>query len=360
MDFGVCVLSKPDLCAPQAQLAEDCGFTHVWVSDTQMMAGDPYLCLGLIAQQTKRVKLGTGVAVVGTRIAPVTANSIATLNQLAPGRVILGIGTGNSAWRAMGMAPRSLRELREHVRVVRGLLRGEEVEYQYGEARRVIRFFHQDQEFMNTRTAVPIHIAANAPKAMQLAGEIGDGFITSRTNSLEGWRDAWGRVRQGAEQAGNDPATLYTTLLTTACLLRPGEGYDSARVKAEAGPWVTLALHALYERVQNPAAAPPAIRPLLSEYAAFVDRRRQRAGDRYYLELHDGHGLYLRPEEAHFVTPELVRATTMTAPPEELLERLHALAAAGVKQVAFIPPLGKFDSFVQEFSEKIIAEFSAS
>ncbi len=357
MDFGVCVLAKPDVCVPQARLAEDCGFTHVWVSDTQMMAGDPYLCLGLIAQQTKRVKLGTGVAVVGTRIAPVTANSIATLNQLAPGRVILGIGTGNSAWRAMGMAPRSLRELREYVQVVRGLLRGGEVEYRYGEERRVIRFFHQDQAFMNTRDAVPIHIAANAPKAMQLAGEIGEGFITSRTNSLEGWRDTWSRVRQGAERTGNDPATLYTTLLTTACLLRPGEGYDSPRVKTEAGPWATLALHALYERVQNPAAAPPGMRPLLTEYAAFVDRQRQRTGERYYLELHDGHGLYLRPEEAHFVTPEIVRATTMTAPPEELLERLQALAAAGVKQVAFIPPLEKFESFAQEFSEKIIAKF---
>jgi len=357
MDFGVCILAKPDQCAPQARLAEDCGFTHVWVGDTQMMAGDPYLCLGLIAQQTKRVKLGTGVAVVGTRIAPVTANAVATLNQLAPGRVILGIGTGNSAWRAMGMGPRSLRELREHVRVVRGLLRGEEVEYQYGEARRVIRFFHQDQGFVNTREAVPIHIAANAPKAMQLAGEIGEGFISSRTNSLAGWREAWGRVCQGAEQAGKDPATLYTTLLTTACLLRPGESYDSPRVKDEAGPWVTLALHALYERVQNPAAAPQAIRPLLSAYAPFVDRQRQRAGERYYLELHDGHGLYLRPEEAHFVTPEAVQATTMSAPPEELLERLRALAAAGVKQVAFIPALGTFENFVREFSEKIIAKF---
>jgi alkanesulfonate monooxygenase SsuD/methylene tetrahydromethanopterin reductase-like flavin-dependent oxidoreductase (luciferase family) len=357
MDFGVCVLAKPDVCASQARLAEDCGFTHVWVSDTQMMAADPYVCLGLIAQQTKRVKLGTGVAVIGTRIAPVTANSIATLNQLAPGRVILGIGTGNSAWRAMGMAPRPLRELREYVQVVRGLLRGGEVEYRYGEERRVVRFFHQNQEFMNTRDPVPIHVAANAPKAMQLAGEIGEGFITSRTNSLEGWRDTWSRVRQGAERVGKDPAALYTTLLTTACLLRPGEGYDSPRVKTEAGPWTTLALHALYERVQNPAAAPPAVRPLLSEYAAFVDRQRQQTGERYYLELHDGHGLYLRPEEAHFVTPEIVRATTMTAPPEELLERLRALAAAGVKQVAFIPPLGKFDSFAWEFSEKIIAKF---
>jgi alkanesulfonate monooxygenase SsuD/methylene tetrahydromethanopterin reductase-like flavin-dependent oxidoreductase (luciferase family) len=202
---------------------------------------------------------------------------------------------------------------------------------------------------------VPIHVAANAPKAMALAGEIGDGFITSRTNSLAGWQDAWSRVRQGAERVGKDPASLYTTLLTTACLLRPGESYDSPRLKAETGPWAMLAMHALYERVQNPAASPEAIRPIFAEYAAFVDQQRQRAGERYYLELHDGHGLYLRPEEARFVTPEVVRATTMTAAPEELVERLRALEAAGVKQVAFIPALGTFESFVREFAEKVMA-----
>lgn len=356
MDFGVCVLAKPGTCAQQAKLAEECGFSHVWISDTQMMAGDPYICLALAAQQTTRVKLCTGVAVIGTRIPPVTANSIATLNQLAPGRVVLGVGAGNSAWRAMGMAPRSLHELREQVRVIRGLLQGEEVDYQHGKDRRAIRFFHQEHGFLNTRDAVPIHIAANAPKAMALAGEIGDGFITSRTNSLAGWQDAWSRVSQGAIRAGKDPTMLYTTLLTTTCLLRPGESYDSPRVKAEAGPWAMLAMHALYERVQNPAATPEAIRPIFSEYAVFVDQQRHRAGERYYLELHDGHGLYLRPEEARFVTPEVVRATTMTATPEELVERLHALEAAGVKQVAWLPAMGTFKNFVREFADKVMTK----
>src|SRR5262245_17737757 len=210
---------------------------------------------------------------------------------------------------------------------------------------------------MNTRDAVPIHVAANAPKAMELVGEIGDGFITSRTTSLAGWQDTWSRVRRGAERVGKDPATLYTTLLTTACLLRPGEMYDSPRVKAEAGPVAMLAMHALYERVQNPATSPEAIRPIFAEYAAFIDQQRQRAGARYYLELHDGHGLYLRPEEARFVTPEVVRTTTMTASPEELLERLHALEDAGAKQVAFIPAMGTFETFVREFAEKVIARF---
>jgi alkanesulfonate monooxygenase SsuD/methylene tetrahydromethanopterin reductase-like flavin-dependent oxidoreductase (luciferase family) len=146
-------------------------------------------------------------------------------------------------------------------------------------------------------------------------------------------------------------------MLSSACLLRPGETYDSPRVKNEVGAWATLALHALYERVQNPSASPEAIRSIFSEYAAFIDQQRQRAGKNYYLELHDGHGLYLRPEEARFVTPEVVRATTMTASPEELRERLHALEAAGVKQVAFIPPLNGFESFVREFAEKVMAKY---
>lgn len=357
MDFGVCVLAKPQTCAQQAKLAEELGFSHVWTSDTQMMAGDPYVCLALMAQQTTRIRLGTGVSVVGTRIPPVTANSIATINQLAPGRVILGIGAGNSAWRAMGMGPRSLRDLREEVRVIRGLLRGGEVDYQHGKDRRTVRFFHQEHGFMNTCDPVAIHIAANAPQAMELAGEIGDGFITSRTNSLAGWQETWGRVSQSAVRAGKNPAALYTTLLTTACLLRPGESYDSPRIKAEAGPWSMVALHALYERVQNPSATPEMIRPIFAEYAAFIDRKREQAGARYYLELHDGHGLYLQPEEARFVTPEVVRATTMTASPEALIERIHALEATGVKQVAFLPPMGAFETFVREFSEKVAAKY---
>jgi 5,10-methylenetetrahydromethanopterin reductase len=191
---------------------------------------------------------------------------------------------------------------------------------------------------------------------MELAGEIGDGFITSRTNTVEGWRTTWSQVCHGAEQAGKDPARLYTTLLTTACLLRPGESYDSPRVKAEAGPWAMVALHALYEKVQNPAATPEPIRSLFSAYKTFLDQRLQES-KHYYLTLHDGHGLYLQPEEARFVTPEVVQTTTMTSTPEALLDRLHALAEAGVKQVAFLSPPQAFSAFVQEFSEKVIARF---
>jgi alkanesulfonate monooxygenase SsuD/methylene tetrahydromethanopterin reductase-like flavin-dependent oxidoreductase (luciferase family) len=77
--------------------------------------------------------LGTGVAIAGTRIAPVTACAIASVGALAPGRVVLGLGTGNSARRAMGMPPYRVSQLREHVRVVRGLFSGGDVDYREGE-----------------------------------------------------------------------------------------------------------------------------------------------------------------------------------------------------------------------------------
>jgi 5,10-methylenetetrahydromethanopterin reductase len=354
MDFGICVMPKPDTCAREAQLAEELGYSHVWVADTQLMAGDVFVCLALIATGTRRVKFGTGVAIAGTRIAPVTACALGSLNQLAPGRVVCGIGTGNSARRTMGLPPYTLRELREHVRVVRGLLAGGEAEYREGELRRAIHFFHQPMGFVNLRDRVPIYVAANQPKAMELAGAIGDGFITSRTNTPEGWRDVWQHVRRGAEREGRNPAELYTMLLTTAALMRPGEDYDSPRIRAAAGPWTTVALHSLYEGVTSIEQAPAPLRPIFKEYQAYMDDR-MRGDERYYLTLHDGHGLYVRPGEERFVTAELIRHTTMTSPPEQLCERIRELEKAGVKQIAFIPTHGEFDAFAREFRDRVIA-----
>lgn len=88
MDFGICVAAKVDYITH----AENLGYFHAWVADSQMIWSDCYAVLALAAEQTRRIKLGTGVSVSGTRIAPVTANSIATITRLAPGRTFLGIG----------------------------------------------------------------------------------------------------------------------------------------------------------------------------------------------------------------------------------------------------------------------------
>src|SRR5208282_1896402 len=83
----------------EVALAEKRGFTHAWLYDSQMLSSDVYVAMGLCAIKTKKIFLGTGVTNPCSRIAPMTACSIATINQLAPGRTILGIGTGNTARR---------------------------------------------------------------------------------------------------------------------------------------------------------------------------------------------------------------------------------------------------------------------
>ena len=96
MQFGVCVATKIDDWQ-MIKFAEELGYDMAWIPDSQMIWSDCYATLALAAQNTSRIRIGTGVAIPGTRIAPVTAHSIASINRIAPGRVFLGIGTGHTA-----------------------------------------------------------------------------------------------------------------------------------------------------------------------------------------------------------------------------------------------------------------------
>jgi len=96
MDFGVIFLSHVE-SYQDAAFAESKGFTHAWFGDSQMVWADVYQCMALCATKTTTIKLGTNVTNPSSRIAPVTACNFATLNVLAPGRVIMGIGTGNTS-----------------------------------------------------------------------------------------------------------------------------------------------------------------------------------------------------------------------------------------------------------------------
>ena len=104
MKFGV--LLPPKIGEWRVALqAEELGYDRLWIPDSQMIWSDCYAVLALVAEHTARISIGTGVAIAGTRVAPVTAHSIASINELAPGRVFLGLGTGHTAMRVMGMDP---------------------------------------------------------------------------------------------------------------------------------------------------------------------------------------------------------------------------------------------------------------
>src|SRR5215217_5574699 len=127
MEFGVGIPTASDSWKI-AQRAEALGFTHAWFYDTQMITADCFVAMGAAAMKTSRIRLGTGVLIPSNRIAAVTANAFATLNKLAPGRVDMGLGTGFTGRRAMGLGAMRLKDFEEYIRVMLALLREEIVE----------------------------------------------------------------------------------------------------------------------------------------------------------------------------------------------------------------------------------------
>jgi 5,10-methylenetetrahydromethanopterin reductase len=106
MDFGLICLPSVD-SRKDVAFAEASGFTHAWLGDSQMVWADVFQCLALCANDTRTIKLGTNVTNPGSRIAPMNACNFATLNVLAPGRVIMGIGTVIPRGARLGCRPRS-------------------------------------------------------------------------------------------------------------------------------------------------------------------------------------------------------------------------------------------------------------
>ncbi len=125
MELGTLIFTKPQRAISDTQRAEARGFTHAWFPDSHMIWGDAYACMALGAIHTKTIRLATGISVAANRIPPVTVHSIATINELAPGRVMLGYGTGHTGRRVMGLPPVRFDDFREQVRVIRDLLKNE-------------------------------------------------------------------------------------------------------------------------------------------------------------------------------------------------------------------------------------------
>lgn len=352
MEFAIAYPARPDAWKDLA-IAEDSGFTHAWFYDSQMLYSDVFVCLALAAEHTKHIKLSPGVAIPSSRIEPVTAHSIATINLLAPGRTMLGIGTGFTGRNTMGLPPIPLDRFRDYILSCRTLLHGDEVLYHEGKRERWIRFLHPDHGYINLKDQIPIHIAANGPKAIELAGELGDGWITTLSDP-DRMRNDLIHLRRGAERSGRSLANFPIMSMTTGCVLKPGESATSQRVIDRVGPRSIVPFHAMWERS---AVTPPWMaRSLWERYRDEYVANMKTPEDRRYLEVHEGHLIYLKPGEEKYLDEALIRATTLTGTADEIIARLKALEAAGITQVA-IQVVTKGREMIEEFSRQVIAKY---
>ena len=337
MDFGIGIATSGDSWK-LAQRAEELGFTHAWFFDTQMITADCFVAMGAAALKTSRIRLGTGVLVPSNRIAAVTANALASLNAMAPGRIDLGIGTGFTARRAMGLGAMKLADMEEYIRVVYALLNNETVETTLEGKRKKIRFLNSDFGLINTRDPVRLHISAYGPKSQALTAKLNAAWKTfvsdtpGALQALESMQASWA-------QAGRAPGDLYATAWACGCVLADGEPADSPRALAQAGPRAAVLLHRAadldMEGWQNTSDVPPSVAESIAGYLDVA--RRFEPADARYLMNHRGHFVFVKPEEQRFITAELIRRTTFTAGEEELKQRIEAMRDAGWSQ--FVIPI---------------------
>src|SRR5579883_2307660 len=289
--------------------AEELGFARAWFYDTQMLSADPFVAMAAAALKTGRIRLGTGVLIPSNRIAPVTANALASLNKLAPGRIDFGVGTGFTGRRAMGLDAIRLRDLEEYVRVVTALLGGATVATEIEGKRRLLRLLNP---------------------------ELGAGWINT-AGDVAGAAAAYGEMRAAWQRAGHAAQPLRAVVLTGGAVLAEGEPADSPRALAQAGPRAAMLLHRAADAALLGWPAIATIPPALAEtVAGYVEQTRQFAPQEApYLENHRGHLMFVKPSERPFITAELIRRTTFTATEKELKERVAALEAVGYDEIAF-------------------------
>ncbi|MBI3635843.1 MAG: LLM class flavin-dependent oxidoreductase [Candidatus Rokubacteria bacterium] len=277
MKFDVGILNSESVPAVvrQVQLAERLGFETAWITDSHLVCRELWVTLAACALGTSRIKIGPGVTVPHTRHFSVTASAIATLCDLAPGRVVLGIGTGGSSAETMGMSVQRaarIATLEALVEGIRRLVRGESARFESGVEGRLA--------WLEKPRDVSISVAASGPKMLRAAGRLGDGVIIYAGTAPDILRAGLACVQDGARERGRRLADLDVALWTPT-----GIGRDGAAARDHVRGRVASAMrHPL--PVELPADDQAVVRRLRDAYDSYqhataASRHRELVPDRF-------------------------------------------------------------------------------
>lgn len=277
-----------------ARRAEELGFDALWAIDSQLVMGDVYVCLATAAIATDRIELGTGVTNPKTRDLTVTANAIASLDNLSEGRAILGVGSGDSSLEPLGIKASKLGELRDFVADSKALLRGESLVGPTGKEFRIAR----------TSTA-PIFVAATQPRMLELAGAHADGVVLLGFANLEVIEWQMGYIERGLEQAGRGWNDLKVDYWATISIQE-----DREQARQDTSSWVAGQARWLHRWKEVP--------PILSGFA----KQAAEAAASYEFDKH----LSLRAEHGGTVTTDLLDIAAISGTLEDCVPRVRELA----------------------------------
>jgi alkanesulfonate monooxygenase SsuD/methylene tetrahydromethanopterin reductase-like flavin-dependent oxidoreductase (luciferase family) len=308
------------------------------------------------AAATSSIALGTGVTNPLSRSMPITASTFATLNVLAPGRLIMGIGVGYTATLAMGDRRSTLKELEDFVRGFKAMMAGEVAEAQVGDRELVAKFLNPGPPWINLEDKVRVFIAASRPKILQLSGAIADGVILGGITQPEIIAACREELRKGAEAAGRSideitigitPSVYVTEHEPTLEELKPGIGPKS----------LAPATNFSFMAEQTPGVPEEVVRDLVAARAAYAggfDGEIDPNDKEKHLRAWSNYMTELKPHQEPLVTENVLNATAIYGTPTQVLAKIAALEEAGVGMIIASPLPHMLDQTVATFGSEII------
>jgi 5,10-methylenetetrahydromethanopterin reductase len=287
--------------------AEQLGYKRAWCYDSPALYADVWMTLALAAQTTSVIGLGPGVLVPHLRHVMTTAAAIGTLADLAPGRVVAGVGSGFTGRLALGRRPMPWARVREYVTTLKALLAGREAEWDGT----VVKMLHLEGFAPPRPVEVPILVAIGGPKGLAVAEHVADGVLL--TGGL-----------------GYVTTTRLEWVVQTAAgtVLDPDGSPDSERAMAAAGHVGALAYHVAYGagRIDQ--------MPRGEEYARAVDAIEPR---RRHLAVHEGHLVAMNAIDQQVVTGQFLAEAGIAAEAGAWQARLEEMRSRGVTELTYHP-----------------------
>jgi 5,10-methylenetetrahydromethanopterin reductase len=308
------------LYAPAAEVArlgaeaEAGGFDTLWVPDSPMLYRDPYATLALLARETRRARLGTLATNPLTRHPAVTAGAILTVHEASGGRALLGLASGDSAVRRIGLRPARLADLGRAVAEIRDLLAARAVEYPGG--RFGIRYAGP--------APPPVYVVATGLATAELAGRVADGVVLNVGAHPAVLGAARERIGRGARAAGRDPAAIPVVAFFFCAI-----GDDGPAARARLKPSVSWFCQRFPDLcAQAGLALDDARRAALARFEADYARYDLVHSDQWARAV----------EDAAFLPDACVDAFAVGGTAAEVAARLQAVTAAGIREIAIRPP----------------------
>jgi len=320
--------------ADLARIAEEAGFEHISLVDQPFMSRDVHVGATAAALNTRYIRIGQGVADPVTFHPLTLANATATLEELARGRVFMGIGAGGPFGKMM-KAPMAHRDFRKAVVFMKKFLAGEEASYQGATVR---------SEWV--RGPVPIYVAAEGPRALRMAGELGDGVMTM------GGPPAWIKwkltlIERGALEAGRDPSRIDV-------LIRCGMAL--ADTKEEGRRLARGTMHFNYRHLQAHREHPEAVKVIENlerDQPGLMDelRRYSEAFDPVWFEHNDA-------ARVDLVTPRMVDCFSLTGTPDDIHEGVRELQEVGARHLSVVIHTTKNKKgAIRDIGDNIVTEY---